>query len=82
MSHYLNNRKVTKNVLFISKHSVFFELKSHDYFQDLIELVGGEAFDVFGAVIEVSSDVNEDSEVGIERGGVAFEDFKISVAGR
>ena len=31
---------------------------SHDYFQDLIELVGGEAFDVFGAVIEVSSDVN------------------------
>lgn len=59
----------------------FFELKSHDYLQHLVEFVGGEAFDVFGAGIEVASDVGEYGEVGIDRGGVTFEDFKIHFAG-
>lgn len=54
----------------------------HYDFEDFVEFVGGEAFDVFGAGIEVAPNVGEDSEVGIDRGGVTFEDFKICVAGR
>lgn len=40
----------------------------HYEFEDFIEFVGGEAFDVFGAGIEVAPNVGEDSEVGIDRG--------------
>ena len=54
----------------------------HYDFEDFVEFVGGEAFDVFGAGIEVAPNVGEDSEVGIDRGGVTFEDFKVCVAGR
>lgn len=54
----------------------------HDYLQHFVEFVGGEAFDVLGASIEVSSDVSEDGEMGVDRGGVALEDFKIRFVGR
>lgn len=47
-----------------------------------LSLSVGEAFDVVGAGIEVASDVSEDDEVGIDRGGIAFEDFKIGLTGR
>lgn len=60
----------------------FFELKSHDYLQHLIEFVGGEAFDVLCAGIEVSSDVSEDGKMSIDGSGIALEDFKIGLAGR
>lgn len=33
----------------------------HDDFEEFIELVGGEAFDVFGAGIEVASDVDDET---------------------
>lgn len=54
----------------------------HDNLEDFIELVGWEAFDILGTSIEVAPNVGEYSEVGIDRGGVAFEDFKIGLAGR
>lgn len=55
---------------------------SHYDFENFIELVGGEAFDVIGAGFEVASDVGENSEMGVDRGDIPFEDFKISLAGR
>lgn len=55
---------------------------SHYDFEDFIELVGGEAFDVIGAGIKVASDVSEDSEMCVDRSGIAFEDFEVRVTGR
>lgn len=54
----------------------------HYDFKDFVEFVGGEAFDVFGAGIEFASDVGENGEMGVDRSGIAFEDFKIRLAGR
>ena len=54
----------------------FFELKSHDYLQNFVELVGGAVVDVLGTGIEVSSDVSGDGKMGVDRGGITFEDFK------
>ena len=54
----------------------------HDDFEDFIELVGGEAFDVLCAGIEVASDVGEDGEMSIDRSGISFKDFKVCVASR
>ena len=54
----------------------------HDYLQYFVEFVGREPLDVLGAGIEVATYVGEDSEVGIGRGSVTFEDFKIRFAGR
>lgn len=54
----------------------------HDDFENFVELICGEALDVLGTGIEVASDVGEYGEVGIDRGGIAFEDFKVCVAGR
>lgn len=55
---------------------------SHYYFEDFVELISGEAFDVFGAGIKVASDVGENGEVSVDRSGISFEDFKVCVAGR
>ena len=55
---------------------------SHYDFDNFIELVGGEVFDVIGAGIKVAADVGENSEVSIDRGSIALEDFKIGLAGR
>ena len=55
---------------------------SHYGFEDFVEFVGGEAFDVLGASIKVASDVSENSKVGIDRDGIPFEDVKIGLAGR
>ena len=38
----------------------------HYYFEDFVEFFGEEAFDVIGAGIEVTSDVSEDGEVGVD----------------
>ena len=32
----------------------------HDGFEDFVEFVGGEAFDILSASIEVASDIGED----------------------
>jgi len=48
----------------------------HDDFEDFIELVGGEAFDVLCAGIEVASDVGKNSEVSIDRGGITLRRFQ------
>lgn len=55
---------------------------SHYDFEDFVEFVGWEAFDVLCAGIKVSSDMSEDGEMSIDGSGVAFEDFKINLAGR
>lgn len=57
-------------------------LSFHYDFEDFVEFVGGEAFDVIGASIEVTSNVCEDCDVGVDRGSIPFEDFKVCVAGR
>lgn len=54
----------------------------HYDFEDLVELVGGEAFDVLGAGIEVPSYVSKDSEVGVDGSCISLEDFKVCVKGR
>lgn len=54
---------------------------SHYDFEDFVEFVGWEAFDVLCAGIKVSSEVSENSEVSIDGGCVTFEDFKISLVG-
>lgn len=54
----------------------------HDNFEDFVEFVGGEAFDVFGAGIKVASDVGEDGEMGVDGGCITFEDFKIRFLSR
>lgn len=53
----------------------------HYYLQYLIEFVGRKALNVLGASIEVSPEVGENSEVGVDRGCISFEDFKVSVTG-
>lgn len=55
---------------------------SHYDFEDFVEFIGGETLNVLGAGIEVPSYVSKDSEVGVDRGGITFEDFKVCVAGR
>lgn len=57
-----------------------FLLKLHDDFENFVEFTGGEAFGVLRADIEVASDVGEDSEVCVDRGGITFADFKICFA--
>ena len=54
----------------------------HDDFKDFVELVGREAFDVLGAGVEVATNVGEYGEMCIDRGGIPFEDIKISLASR
>lgn len=54
---------------------------SHYDFEDFVEFVGGEAFDVICTGIEVASDVSEDGKMSIDGSGIAFEDFKIGLAG-
>lgn len=56
------------------------EASNYD-FEDFVEFVGGEAFDVLGASIEVAPEVGENSEVGVDRGRISFEDFKVCVTG-
>lgn len=69
------------NFTLLSFSSVLY-FSFHDDFEDFVEFVGGEAFDVFGAGIKVASDVGEDGEVSVDRSGISFEDFKVCVAGR
>lgn len=59
---------------------MIFLLKLHDDFENFVEFTGGEAFDVLRASIEVVSNVGEDSEVCVDRGGITFADFKICLA--
>lgn len=55
---------------------------SHYDFEDFVEFVGRKPFDVLGAGIELTSDVSEYSEMGVDGGGITFEDFKVCVTGR
>ena len=55
---------------------------SHYDFENFIELVGGEVFDVIGAGFKVATNVGENSEVSMDRGSIALEDFKIGLADR
>ena len=72
-------RQVNFTLLRFSSVSYF---SFHDDFKDLVELVGGEAFDILGAGFEVATYVGEDGEVGIDRGSITFEDFKIRFLSR
>lgn len=69
------------NFTLLSFSSVLY-FSFHDDFEDFIELVGVEAFDVIGAGFKVATNVGENSEVSIDRGGITFEDFKVRLAGR
>lgn len=69
------------NFTLLSFSSVLY-FSFHDDFEDFVEFVGGEAFDVFGSGIEVASYVSEDGEMGVDGGCIAFEDFKIRFLSR
>ena len=53
----------------------------HYYFEDFVEFVGWESFDILSASIEITPDVSEDSEVGVDKEVIHLEDFKVCVAG-
>lgn len=54
----------------------------HDNFENFIEFVGREAFDVLGTGIEVASNVGEYGEMCVDGSGIAFKDFKIRFLSR
>lgn len=63
--------------LYLLIFSATSDVSFHNNFKDFVEFIRRKSLDIFGAGVEIASDMGEDGEVGIDGSGIAFEHFKV-----